>query len=303
MARWVRGIWIPGEAFEFPFPCDVKQEEYEDSVEKTIHCLARTTVGGLLLGELEKYSPGTTIVPWGQQAFPCPVGKERNSRFQYAATLNVRDWADLHAKYRKYLVADLKSIGPQNKKVERSVEVVLWFTPRQWLDSTPRLFPSRVLLHELTHALTYHLGLHREDREMADFDNEEEFGAILMENLLVSEGRARKPDVCRYYRANHDDDFKRMDEADADSVSYCSKYHEVLRRFAKDLPRIAGPLFDPIRLPVQSAGDGGFHADEGDAQGHHWSASLTLRADVEGRRGRGRPKGSDRFGGPRLERE
>ncbi len=91
------------------------------------------------------------------------------------------------------LVHDAPMIG-----TGMGTDVRIWFTPAMWADKSrgPASAPDEVLLHELIHASRQVSGVSRRDH-VGKYTNEEEFIAIMIDNIYLSEKNKR------HFRGSH----------------------------------------------------------------------------------------------------
>ncbi len=126
--------------------------------------------------------------------------------------------------------------------------VEIRFDPLEDSPTSFGYFPDRVLLHELTHAHQKQLGRYQNHPTCDDFHLEEEFFAVLMENLYVSELRATRGLRHLKYRANHLERFVALPPEEARSRPYYARHKARIDHFRNVMPELAQAVATALLL-------------------------------------------------------
>jgi hypothetical protein len=124
---------------------------------------------------------------------------------------------------------------------------VIEFTPSDWPVWSYTFFPAGVLIHELTHALRMIRGLSQNDMLCDEFQNLDDFFAIMMANIYVSELRKGGRPLLQY-RANHRRPFQVLASDLAKSLPFFQRFKSRIREFFKEFPGLATALMTLVDL-------------------------------------------------------
>lgn len=170
----------------------MEQYIYEQAVNRVLNTIAKTRVGKTMFDEINLRSHAITIIPTRvtetRDAGTSPVLPPGNpiaiaARSPKEQPVLVRDLSTLGVCKDVPLTHNNKIVRGTGAGTDESIE----FTPRHWIGMGNKATADCVLVHELTHALRANMGLIQGKQTCNDYLNEEEFFAILIENLYRSE--------------------------------------------------------------------------------------------------------------------
>lgn len=219
---------------------------YETSVERVLNAIAKTRVGKTLFDEINRGSHTITIVPTRvtetMSAFTSPILPPDNPTAIAART----------PKGQPVLVRDISKLDvckdvplTHNDKVVRGTgagtDELVEFTPRHWIGMGNKTNADSVLVHELTHALRSGMGIFQRKQTCNDYLNEEEFFAILIENLYRSE--LNKNGEALILRWHHHGAVE-MPPKLADPAFFFQFHKEKIVRMQHEMPHFVTTLMD-----------------------------------------------------------
>jgi hypothetical protein len=245
---------------------------YEYSVKRVLDQIASTDVGSVVLAETRRRSWTISIWPADESA----ARGQNPPADPHAASTDL----DRGGLTQRQLDAAAAGVTPRGQVVGFEKRVIVGtgtgadvrvnFTPRQWVGGTLYLgsylvgttvTPERVLVHELVHAVRRQQGLILLRAMCCNFGNEEEFFAILIENLFVSEYQ-KKGQPGLLLRANNGP-FRELPPPLKDSQAFFNRHEQVIRKLNRQMPNLTGALaaltscdFNPLRAFVQSGAAG-----------------------------------------------
>lgn len=170
----------------------MEQYIYEQSVSRVLNAIAKTRVGMVLFDEIKLRSHAITIIPTRvtetMSAGASPVLPPGNpiaiaARSPKGQPILVRDVSTLGVCKDVPFTHNGTTVRGTGAGTDERVE----FTPRHWIGMGDKVTADCVLVHELTHALRAGMGLIQRKQTCNAYLNEEEFFAILIENLYRSE--------------------------------------------------------------------------------------------------------------------
>jgi hypothetical protein len=222
---------------------------FETAVVRVLDAIQQTRVGQILLKEIDTRPHEVTLIPFRDTQ---PTNASSSAAGSVVDTgVTVEDSAAARTKRgTPVLVPDYSKLGVCKDKPYRVNGKILWgrgtgtdeivqFTPRHWGGQFPRLTAETVLVHELTHALRAKMGVTQKRQTCNAYDNQEEFFAILVENLFRSE--CRKNGQALLLRWHHVG-FTELPPKLA-NLAFFFKFHKAkIRQIEKEMPQFAGAL-------------------------------------------------------------
>ncbi|HPF60397.1 MAG TPA: hypothetical protein P5149_13845 [Candidatus Competibacteraceae bacterium] len=202
------------------------KQHYEKEVLALLRTINYTRTGQAVFAAIRRQSPAFTIVikPFIIDSYLQKLIEDLKARLKESPGLLEDHYKSLIRKYQEEALADSPNAtaGPDGRGNEpqrrgregRRENSLVRFTPAQWTYNPinpvlgigipffgPGSDPDEVLLHELVHALRFTAGLSKKDHRVPfqkQYDNKEEFFAILITNIYRSEcGRRNR-------RSGHD---------------------------------------------------------------------------------------------------
>lgn len=218
---------------------------YRSGVLRVLRAIRATRTGSALTAAIRR---PITIAPMpdpsDKDATGGPVGEDYMDAVEYGTRIPVRTG-------RVFLHYYGRGLGGR---------AVVHFTPDMWIPSAPIYFrrwwqmdprtaghtPDEILFHELVHAVRATHGRFATPQKMGDnFDNRDEFCAILLTNIYSSELR-------RPLRRDHHGD-NPLPMSDQGRGNYLSKYFLEVERCFNDHPELSNEIarvncaFNPLR--------------------------------------------------------
>jgi hypothetical protein len=240
-------IVILGEAAG---PDRLDQFLFEAPVGRVLDGIAKTRVGRAVLDEIAARPHQVTIIPFRDTLPP---------NASSGAVLASGDRKDVLAavaartvKGRPVMLPDTSKPGVcrdvplrVNGKVLRGTgagtDEVVQFTPRHWSGEGRKLTAETVLVHELTHSLRAAAGAMQRKSLCNAFDDQEEFFAVLVENLFRSEcAKGGQQLMLRWHHHGHTE----MPPKLADPAFFFRFHRQRIVQIEREMPRFITKLMD-----------------------------------------------------------
>lgn len=241
-------ITVLGEAAG---PDRLDQFLFETQVRRTLTNIARMRVGTVLLDEINGTPHKVTVIPWPDTR-PLNATSSATAGVVDTGESPVAALAARTLKNRPVMVADNSRLGVCKDKPLRvggkvvrgtgtGDDEIVEFTPSQWTGPADRLTPETVLVHELTHSLRAKMGVMQRKFSCNAYDGQEEFFAILVENLFRSECKKNgQPLLLRWHHHSHAE----MPPKLANPKFFFQFHKQRIWQFMKEMTRFTSRLMD-----------------------------------------------------------
>jgi hypothetical protein len=224
---------------------------FEEPVRRALDNLVGMQVGQVVLDEIKNTPHQVTIIPF-RDTKPTNASSSAAAAVVDTGEKAVDALAARTRQGQPVMVPDQSKPGVCRDKAfrvngkvligtGRGTEEIVEYTPRHWVGYGDRLTPETVLVHELTHALRAKMGIMQKKSFCNAYDDQEEFFAILVENIFRSECKKKGQNlILRWHHKGHSELPPKL----ANPAFFFQFHKQRIWQMQREMPHFATTLMD-----------------------------------------------------------